>query len=292
MKHVLLLIAGFVGLFPAGRIVAQSTVITYEVGDFLVSTLSEEGQEAQANLLVGTTPAMLEKYLPGGTFLLEIQAFLIRTPEHTVLVDAGVGKNLSRNLKSLEVAEEKVDIILLTHAHGDHIGGLLRDGKRVFTNAALYIAKAEYDYWMNEKERGDNARKVFETYRDNLHTFVPGEWAKAEALFPGIQAIATYGHTPGHTSFLIQSAEKQLLIWGDILHAAPVQFPCPEVSLSFDTDRREAEATRKKVLEYVAGSKIRVAGAHIPFPAIGTVSAGNGEERYTFTPVCLCEGIY
>jgi glyoxylase-like metal-dependent hydrolase (beta-lactamase superfamily II) len=233
---------------------------------------------------------MLEKYLPNGTFLLEIQAFLIRTPEHTVLVDAGVGKNLSKNLKSLEVAEEKVDIILLTHAHGDHIGGLLRDGKRVFTNAALYIAKAEYDYWMNEKERGDNARKVFEAYRDKLHTFVPGEWTKSEALLPGIQAIATYGHTPGHTSFLIQSAEKQLLIWGDILHAVPVQFPCPEVSLSFDTDRREAEATRKKVLEYVAGNKIRVAGAHIPFPAIGTVSAGN--ERYTFVPTCLCEGIY
>jgi glyoxylase-like metal-dependent hydrolase (beta-lactamase superfamily II) len=277
-------------MLPASRIAAQETVITYELGDFTVSTLSDGGQNAGSDMLVGATPEILKTYLPEGTFPLEIQSFLVRTPDRTVLIDAGVGTNLSRNLQSLEVAEDGVHVILLTHMHGDHIGGLLREGKKVFTKAELYVAKAEYDYWVNEKERGADARKVLEAYRDKLHVFVPGEPENPAALFPGFQAVAAYGHTPGHTSFLIESRKSRLLIWGDIVHSTPIQFPRPEVSLTVDYDRREAAETRKKIFEYVTKNRIRVAGAHIKFPAIGNVTAGK-KEGYEFTAVCTCEAI-
>ncbi|MDR0757795.1 MAG: MBL fold metallo-hydrolase [Tannerella sp.] len=267
-----------------------ATVITYAAGDFRVSTLSEGGRAGQSSLLKGATPEMLQKYLPDGTFPLEVQAFLVRTPDRNILIDAGYGTNLFTNLQSLEITEDQVDVILLTHLHGDHIGGLLRDGKAAFPHAEMYLSQAEHDYWTNQ-ERGDAARKMLAAYRDRLHLFVPSAIGEAPSeLFTGIQAIAAYGHTPGHTAFLFHSGESKWLIWGDVTHAMPIQMPCPDVALSFDTDPELAIRTRKTIFEYVARHKITVGGMHIPFPAVGNVTSGK-EEGYAFTPLCLCEGI-
>jgi glyoxylase-like metal-dependent hydrolase (beta-lactamase superfamily II) len=283
MKNYVLLLIVSVFSFPLGKVVAQDTTVrTYNVGDFQVSILSEGGQNANSSLLNGTTPEMLRKYLPDGTFPLEIQAFLVRTSDKTVLIDAGVGRNLFKNLHSLATTEEQVDVILLTHMHGDHIGGLLREGKKAFPNADLYLSQVEYDYWTGEKERGADARKVIDAYKDRLHLFIPNELGKdTPNLFPGFQAVAAYGHTPGHTAFLIESGESRLLIWGDTAHAMPVQMPHPEVTLTFDFHPEQAAQTRKSILEYVVKNKIRVAGAHIKFPAIGDITAGK-EEGYEF----------
>jgi glyoxylase-like metal-dependent hydrolase (beta-lactamase superfamily II) len=291
MKIYVFTFTVFMFLFFMDQSLAQQTVLTFETGDCRVSVLSEGGRNAESTMLAGATPEILGKYLPSGTFLLEIQAFLIRFPDKNVLIDTGVGKNLSANLKSLGLTENQVQIILLTHAHGDHIGGLLLDGKQAFPNAELYISKAEYDYWTNEKERGDNARKVFEAYKDKLHLFVPSEPEnEIPDLIPGVKPVAAYGHTPGHTAFLLESAGKKLLFWGDITHATAVQMPHPEVTLSFDNDRQQAAQTRKKILEYVLHNKISVAGAHIAMPAIGNIKTGK-DEGYEFTPICTCEAI-
>lgn len=291
MRNCILLFMVSACVFPWSRTAAQETVLTYDIGAFRVSILSEGGQDAGSNLLTGATPEILRKYLPGGTFPLEIQAFLVRTPDKTVLIDAGVGRNLSANLQSLAVTEEQIQVILLTHTHGDHIGGLLRDGKKVFPNAELYLSQAEYDYLTGEKERGAEARKVIDAYKDKLHLFVPGKLGQDKPdLLPGIRAIAAYGHTPGHTAYLVESENMQLLIWGDVAHAMPVQMPRPEVALTFDSNREEAVRTRKSILEYVVENGILVAGAHIKFPAIGNIVAGK-EEGYEFVPLCVCEAI-
>ncbi|MDR1407959.1 MAG: MBL fold metallo-hydrolase [Tannerella sp.] len=264
-------------------------VITYAAGDFRVSTLSEGGGMAQSNLLKGATPEMLQKYLPDGTFLLEVQVFLVRTPDKNILIDTGHGKYLFDNLQSLGVTENQIDVILMTHLHGDHTGGLLRDGKAAFPNAELYLAQAEYDYWMNQER--DDARKTLAAYGERVHTFVPSAIGEGTTeLLPGIQAVEAYGHTPGHTAFLILSGESKWLIWGDVTHSMPIQIPCPEVALSFDSDSDRAIRTRRAFLEYVAKNRITVGGMHIPFPAVGKIAAGK-EGGYTFTPLCLCEGI-
>jgi glyoxylase-like metal-dependent hydrolase (beta-lactamase superfamily II) len=289
MRNYILFIIFSLCISPFGRLNAQEP-LTFDVGDFQVSVLSEGGQNAGVDMLKGATPEALRKYLPDGTFPLQIQVFLVRTSGRNILVDAGYGTNLSKNLKSLNVGEKDIHVILLTHMHGDHIGGLLRDGKKVFPNADLYLSQAEYDYWTGEKERGADARKVLDAYKDKLHIFVPADLGKtATPIIPNFKAIAAYGHTPGHTAFLLESNKKQLLLWGDVAHAMPIQMPRPEVALAFDSNPAQAIQTRKSILDYVSRNKIRVVGAHIPFPAIGDIVPGK-EEGYEFIPTCACEG--
>jgi glyoxylase-like metal-dependent hydrolase (beta-lactamase superfamily II) len=291
MKTYFLLIIMTLSL---NHIVAQGeqTVITFRVGDFTVSVLSEGGGQGNANLLKGASSEQLQKYLPDGSFPLQTQVFLVRTPEHNVLIDAGHGKNLFTNLESLGLEPSQIDVILLTHMHGDHIGGLIRDGKASFPQADIYISKTEYDYWKSSGDRGANQRKIFEVYKSKLHLFEPSEPEKidkASEIVNGISSIAVYGHTPGHTAFYIRSSDAKWIIWGDLTHAMPIQMPCPEVSLSFDVDASKAIASRKKLLEFIYNNNIVAGGMHVPYPAIGTLK--RQDNGYLFTPLCLCEGI-
>ncbi|MDR1341448.1 MAG: MBL fold metallo-hydrolase [Prevotellaceae bacterium] len=290
MKHFFIFLL-FISISNWNRIAARETVLTYNIGDFQVSILSEGGQDAGSSMLAGATPEIIDKYLPEGVFRLEIQAFLVRTPDKNILIDAGTGQNLSGNLESLNIGGDMIHVILLTHMHGDHIGGLLKDGKKAFPQAELYLSQAEYDFWQ-ASERGADARKVLEAYKDRLHLFVPGELGgEISDLLPGVKPVAAYGHTPGHTAFLVESLKTQLLIWGDVTHAIPVQMPHPEISMTFDNNREQAAATRKKILEYVQKNRIRIAGAHIVLPAIGDIRPGKAEGEYEFIPMCTCEAI-
>jgi glyoxylase-like metal-dependent hydrolase (beta-lactamase superfamily II) len=198
------------------------------------------------------------------------------------LIDTGFGRNLFDNLQSLGISAEKVDIILLTHMHGDHIGGLIKDGKVMFPNAELYLPQPEHDYWVGNVDRGAQAQSIITSYKNKLHLFVPSETAiDAKEIISGVKAIAAYGHTPGHTGYLFESAGSSIFIWGDLTHAMAVQMPHPEVAITYDTDPKQAIASRKKLLDYVAKNKIPIAGMHIAFPSIGDIKAeGKG---YIFT---------
>jgi glyoxylase-like metal-dependent hydrolase (beta-lactamase superfamily II) len=272
-------------LLSTFEIEAQETVLTHEMGELRISVMSDGGHNAGVSLLKGASREILDKYLPDGSFWLETQSFLIHFPDKKVLIDAGTGKNLSKNLKTTGVSEEQISVILLTHMHNDHIGGLLRDGKKVFPQAELCVSQAEYDYWMKAKERGETARRVLETYGDKLRLFVPGDTeTEMPEIVSGVRALSAYGHTPGHTAFLIESSCGKLLVWGDVTHAAEVQMPCPEITLTFDNDPQQAVSTRKKILEYVSTNKISVSGAHITLPATGNIKAGK-DGGYEFTPL-------
>ncbi|MDR2472123.1 MAG: MBL fold metallo-hydrolase, partial [Tannerella sp.] len=248
------------------------TVITFQAGNYKFSVLSEGGRQGNSNLLKGATDEQLKKYLPDGTFPLGTHAFLVQTPDNNILIDAGYGKLLFQNLKSLKLDETKIHIILLTHMHGDHIGGLLKDGKTAFPNAKLYLSKKEHDYWMNLGERGATQQNVLNAYKSVLHLLEPydidnqGEGIKRCA---GIIPIAAYGHTPGHTAYYLKDANW--LIWGDLTHAMPIQMPCPEVALSFDVDAAKAIESRKKILKHIVQNGVTVSGMHIPFPAVGKI---------------------
>jgi glyoxylase-like metal-dependent hydrolase (beta-lactamase superfamily II) len=103
-------------------------------------------------------------------------------------------------------------------------------------------------------------------------------------LLPDIQGIAAYGHTPGHTAFMVGSSGQQMLIWGDLTHATPVQMPYPQLAVTYDVDPNQAVASRMKILEYIAKNNIPIAGMHIAFPGMGHVKA-NSEGGYAFTPL-------
>lgn len=258
-----------------GAAFAAEHIYTCKTGDFRISLLSEGQQQGKTDILIGAPAALLARCAPDGTFPNAVNAFLIQTPEKNILVDTGFGRNLFANLRALDVKPEQVDTVLLTHLHGDHIGGMIQDGKKAFPRAEIYVAQPEYKYWMRSGQ--ESVKRTMELYRDKLHLFQPQKLRKiTDMLIPGVYAVAAYGHTPGHTMFLVESKGERLLIWGDLTHAMAVQMPSPEISVTYDVNPAQAAAVRKKVLEYVAKEGIPIAGMHIAFPAMGWIRQGTG----------------
>jgi glyoxylase-like metal-dependent hydrolase (beta-lactamase superfamily II) len=244
---------------------------------------------------------MFREFAPDGTYPSAVNAFLVQLPGHTILIDAGFGRELLQNLENLGVTAAQIDMLALTHLHGDHIGGMLRDGKPVFPNATVYVSQAEYDYWtsdeaMNslpENRRGGfaGARKVLEAYKNRLKLINVREIGETpELLVPGFYGIAAYGHTPGHTLFMVESETEKFLIWGDIIHATAIQMPYPAVAVTYDANPEQAVATRQKVMDYVVQHRIPVAGAHIAYPGMGKL-VDNKQQGYLFQPAGLKEKI-
>ncbi|MDR1919166.1 MAG: MBL fold metallo-hydrolase [Tannerellaceae bacterium] len=269
-----------------GIISAQdaASLFTYQLGSFEITLLSESQGQGNQGVLIGATPEMLQKYAPDGTYPMGTSAYFVKTPDMNILVDAGYGRNLFSNLQAIGITPEQVDAVLLTHMHGDHIGGMLREGKPSFPHAEVYLAQPEHDYWANES-RGQQAREVIAAYKGRLQLFQPLEIGQqGEPLGPGILGIAAYGHTPGHTVYLLESGSDKLLIWGDLTHAMAIQMPYPQVALTYDVNPQDAIAYRKKILEYVEQNRIPVAGMHIAYPGIGSITKGETPGGYTFTP--------
>ena len=252
-----------------------------KVGKFEVHLLVEARSEGRTSILIGADDALIWRYIPTGTYQSAINTFLVRGGGLTVLVDTGFGTTLFENLKTLGLSPEDVDAVLITHMHGDHTGGLQKDGKPLFPRAKVYIAQQERDFWTKS-----NGAAPLRAYGSRVETFLPGELGSRIAeLLPGITPIAAFGHTPGHTLFLVGSEGRQLLIWADLMHAMDIQFPAPEVAVTYDTDPQAAVASRKRVLEYVLQNHIPIAGMHLPYPAIGDVQAREGVSGgYTFVP--------
>ena len=295
------LVLAVVGAWMSTSIVfAQETknVFTYKVGNIEVHLLSEGQQNGNTGILIGATQEMLQKALPEGSFISATNVFLVRWSGKNILIDAGYGRNLFDNLTSLGVSAEQIDAVLITHCHGDHIGGLLQDGKASFPNATLYLSQPEHDYWTsdeamnkaaeNRRSGFQNVRDMVAVYKNRLHLFTSNEIdGEANMLFPSIQAVAAYGHTPGHTAFIVGSDGQQMLIWGDLTHAMPVQMKYPQLAVTYDVDPEQAIAARMKILEYVAKNTIPIAGMHIALPGMGYVTKDSeeGEEGYVFTPL-------
>ncbi|QEX16857.1 MBL fold metallo-hydrolase [Hypericibacter terrae] len=226
-----------------------------------------------------------------------VNAFLINTATKLILVDTGAGAlygptlgHLLDNLRAAGYRPEEVDTILLTHLHGDHVGGLSLNGKMAFPNATLYVNQKEVSYWLNEsKEAGapESQQGNFKTARQTMGLYLAANRMKPftgdTQLFPGVKAVDAPGHSPGHTMYQIESDGQKLLLWGDLIHAAAVQFADPGVAIQWDSDPKQAVATRQQVLADAAKNGYWIAGAHLPYPAFGHVRADG--KGYVFIPI-------
>ncbi len=279
--------------------VQSENLFVHKVGQAEVILLSEGTGQGNGDILLNATPQMRHEAIPSGTFPNAFNSFLVRTPERNILVDAGTQSvKLFSNLGTFGINPEQINVILITHAHGDHIGGLLANGKVAFPNAQIYIPQPEYDYWMSdsvmlqfpENSRGGflSFREIIAVYKDNINLFQPVNALEKDLYAPhlpvsGISAIYAPGHTPGHTMYMVESGNEQMLIWGDITHAMAIQMPYPSVAVTYDVDPKLAVVTREKVFDYVSRNNIPVAGMHVPFPAMGIVSTLSS-GGYVFYP--------
>jgi len=279
MKMEILIGLLFCVIAAVGFASESDGIYTYKVGHFEVYMLVEGERDGNAGIIPGADEAMLSRYIPAAGFKHSTNAFLIKTPDRNILVDTGTGANgvIIDKIKKLGVDPEQVDAILITHLHGDHIGSLQRDGKAIFAKAKIYLDTKERDYFIKTTVN-QGAVAALNAYGQNVITFdaLPFGPVSKEVL-PGIRAIAAYGHTPGHVVFLVQSGRERIIIAGDFLHVALVQFPMPDISATYDIDQAAAASSRRQIMEYAAERKIPVGGMHIVYPGIGTVEAdGNG----------------
>jgi len=273
------------------------------LGDFEITALLDGTSEFSPELLLNTTPALTKKlweqqFIFSGKAPGCVNAFLINTGKHLILIDAGAGGVFGptmgfavENLRASGYRPEDVDTILLTHLHGDHVGGLIgKDGERVFPNAVVMVSKAENETWLSAEEaaKAPPARQnSFSLVRKAAAPYLAAKcWKTFEPgaeLFPGLQTVAATGHTPGHTAYLVTSNNQQLLFMGDVIHNAATQFSHPSIAVQYDSDSVKAVECRKAVFSRLARDKILAAGAHLAFPGIGYLRAeGAG---YVWIPV-------
>ena len=272
------------------------------LGDFEVTALSDGTVALPVNqLLTNTTPARVDRALArsGLSSPLEtsVNAYLINTGDKLVLVDTGAaglfGPTLGRlaeNLKAAGYQPAQVDEIYLTHMHADHVGGLTSNGAMVFPNAVVRADRADASYWLSETNlsRAKNDEKAaFEGARSALHPYIEAHRFRPfdgrTQMAAGITALPRHGHTAGHSTYLVESRGQTLVLWGDLMHVAAVQFDNPAVTISFDSNSRAAAVQRKRAYADAASNGYLVAGAHISFPGIGRVRA-NG-RGYMWLPV-------
>ena len=272
------------GAITAGSFGADNDgTFSYRLGQFEVHMLVDAQREGNTGILIGADQALLARYIPAGGFMHSTNVFLVKTPEQTILIDTGFGTVIFDKMSDLGVEPEDIDVVLITHLHGDHIGGLQRNGTALFPNAKVYVSSREHEYF-TRTQVNQGAVTALAAYGSNVITFEPSQLGSTlRELLPGITAIANYGHTPGHTVFLVQNGGARLIIAGYFLHVALVQFPNPDISATFDVDPTAAAASRRQILAWAAANRVPIAGMHIVYPGIGIVEAeGNG---YRFIPV-------
>ena len=237
---------------------------------------------------------LADNFLPTDNVVLEQNSPIVNTGDKLILFDTGMGTlklfgpTTGRQQKSMQEAgirPEDIDAVVFSHAHIDHIGGVVDEsGKVLFPNAQYYIAQSDLDFWTDEGKAGGplkdfiaHARKNLLPVRDRLVFFKDGQ-----EFLPGVQAIAAPGHTVGHTIFMITSNGKSLCFVGDLSHHPILLLEKPRMQFSYDTDPKQAAETRVRLLEMLASNKIPIMTYHYAWPGIGHIA--KTAEGFHFYP--------
>jgi glyoxylase-like metal-dependent hydrolase (beta-lactamase superfamily II) len=283
----------------------QPTIYRFKLGEFEVATvLDAKAIREGLHPHYGANASADEVMALARANNIDTQRFehpniptLVNTGKQLVLLDTGNGalpreyEQLSKRLPPGQTAArlaiagyrpEDIDVIVITHGHPDHIGGLIEGGKPVFPNARYVFGAAEFDFW----KRGENVREARKFNRElfmticvplaDRSTFVkPGD-----EVAPGITAVDAAGHSPGLLAFHIESNGKRFMVTADTCTQYVMAVQRPEWHFEMDDDKDRAVATRKRILDMLATDRLFVASFHMPFPGIGYVEKGQAGYRW------------
>ncbi len=272
------------------------------LGEFEITALSDGTVKLPVKDLLNTAPGKVDAALKKAKIAYPVEtsvnAYLINTGSKLVMIDAGAGAlfgptvgGLANSLKAAGYQPEQVDEIYITHMHPDHVGGLAANGVINFPNAVVRADKADADFWLSEanmKAAPKDAQGFFQGAQVSLKPYADAGKLKTfegnVELVPGVRSWTSHGHTAGHSLYVVESKGEKLVLWGDLMHVAAVQFDDPAVTIKFDTDNKAAAKERAKAYADAAKHGYLVGSAHLSFPGLGHLrkSAGKG---YTFIPV-------
>lgn len=290
--------------FAAGPMVKTQAPGYYRMmlGDFEVTAISDGTVKLPMKDLLNAPAAKIDAALKKNFIAYPVEtsvnAYLINTGSKLVLVDTGAAGlfgptlgNILANLKASGYQPEQVDEIYITHMHPDHVGGLMNGATMAFPNATLRIDKADVDFWLSEAKMNaapKDSKGFFQGAMASVNPYVAAGKLKTFSgtteLVPGIKAIASHGHTAGHTVYAVESKGQKLMLWGDLMHVAAVQFEDPSVTIKFDSETKAAAKERLKAYADAAKNDYLVGASHISFPGLGYVRKSSGKS-FTWMPV-------
>ncbi|MEM9715684.1 MAG: MBL fold metallo-hydrolase [Pseudomonadota bacterium] len=264
----------------------------FTLGNFEVTTINSGGsvrEDPQSIFAMNVDPAEFaavneENFLSSERFALGFAPTIVNTGGELVLFDTGLGGEDGPSiLGALEAAgytADQVDVVVLTHMHPDHIGGMMNNGAPTFPNARYVTGQVEFDFWngMEAGNRvGDMVASMVAPLAEKMSFIAPGD-----SPVSGQTAVDQFGHTPGHMGYMIESEGKSVYIAADLANHYVWSLAYPDWEVRFDADKVAAAAARRRVLGMLAADQTPIIGYHMPFPAVGYVSTR--EDGFAYTP--------
>lgn len=263
---------------------------SFKLGDFTVTTLLDGSRpvgDAKAIFGGGASDAdfaaiSAQNFIPADMAQFYFTPTLVDTGQEKILFDTGLGQGgIQRALAEVGLTPQDIDVVVLTHMHPDHIGGMTTDGAETFSKARYITGRHEFDFWNAQDKSGGVGALVANKvapFAEKLSFLEDGG-----SVASGINAAASFGHTPGHMGYLLDSGGQQLMLTADLANHYVWSFAHPEWEVKFDMDKEAATASRRKTMDMLASTRTPMIGYHMPFPAAGYVETR--DSGFRFVPV-------
>lgn len=272
----------------------------FKVGGFTVTTVHDGFAQRPVQGFVRNAPleevqkVLAESFMPTDTIRIPFTVTFVDTGSKLVVFDSGNGVTpagatqgrMIANMAAAGIDPAKVELVVMSHFHGDHVNGLLNAADAAaFPNAEVVVPAVEWAWWSDTGNESRSPEGQRSNFANSARRFAPYQGkirqvADGAEVIPGIRAVAAYGHTPGHTCYLIADGDAQAMFVADTTNRPELLARRPDFHIIFDFDPAMAEASRRRIYDRVAADRIRITGYHFPFPANGYLAKDGAGYRF------------